>query len=253
MSDEWDFYFAKLNDALASLFVDLGIRESVPDPDRPWLLWTWVSFRQPREDGLSSAEEAPILYEIEDALTKAVNQNTRAVFVGRITAAGRRQFYFYGAVPGGFEAAVATAVNSFPGYEFCTGAKQDPEWSQYQNVLYPSPEERQRIKNRHVIEVLEKEGDSLKKARPVDHWAYFKSPQDRDGFIAEAASAGFKAIDQSELQDARAEYPYQVRLQRIDRVDWDSINETTLHLFRLARDLNGEYDGWETSVEKDEG
>ena len=71
MSDEWDFYFANVNDVVASLFVDLGIRDSIPDAERPWFLWSWVYFRHSRDDGLSSSEEAPILHQIEDALTKA--------------------------------------------------------------------------------------------------------------------------------------------------------------------------------------
>src|SRR5262245_35159471 len=103
MSDSWDFYFANVNDVIASLFVDLGIRDSVPDSDRPWLLWTWVYFRQPRDDGLSSSEEAPVLNEIEDALTKKVQETTEAELVGRITTAGRREFYFYGPQAGRFE------------------------------------------------------------------------------------------------------------------------------------------------------
>ena len=41
MSDNWDFYFANVNEMPASLFVDLGIRNSAPDPERPWLLWVW--------------------------------------------------------------------------------------------------------------------------------------------------------------------------------------------------------------------
>jgi hypothetical protein len=120
------------------------------------------------------------------------------------------------------------------------------------NVLYPSPEEHQRIKNRHVIEAIERHGDSLKKPRPVRHWAYFKSPQDRNQFIARAANAGFNVTDLPESDDSAAENPYGVTLERIDPVDWDSINEATLELFRLARDVNGDYDGWETSIEKDE-
>jgi regulator of RNase E activity RraB len=242
-----------VNDVIASLFVDLGIRDSVPDPDRPWLLWTWVYFRQPRDDGLSGSEEAPILYEIEDALTKEVKETTEAELVGRITTASRREFYFYGPVSDRFEKAVSSALKSFPDYEFDTGTKEDPDWSQYSNVLYPSPEEHQRMKNLHVIEALEEHGDSLKKARPVSHWAYFKSPQDRNKFIAKAVSAGFKVTDQSESDNSEAELPYGVTLERMDRVDWDSINDATLVLFRLAQEFNGDYDGWETSVEKDDG
>lgn len=252
MSDAWDFYFANVNGVIASLFVDLGIRDSVPNADRPWLLWTWVYFRKPRPDGLSSSEEAPILNDIEDSLTKAGKETAEAELVGRITTAGRREFYFYGPRPDEFETAVAIALKSFSDYEFDTGAKEDPEWSQYLNVLYPSPEEHQRIKNRHVIDVLEKHGDSLKKPRPVSHWAYFKSAQDRNTFIAKAVGAGFKVINQSQSDDLEADHPFGVTLERMDRVDWDSINEVTLELFRSAEQVNGDYDGWETRIEKDD-
>jgi hypothetical protein len=250
MSDAWDFYFAKVNDVVASLFVDLGIRDSVPDAGRPWLLWNWVYFRQPRDDGLSSSEEAPILHEIEDALTKEVKETTNAELVGRITTAGRREFYFYGPQPGRFAEAVASALKRFPDYEFETGTAEDPKWSQYLDVLYPSPENCQRIKNLHVIESLEKHGDSLKKPRQVSHWAYFAASPDRDHFIATAVSSGFKVTDQSRSDDPQTAHAYGVTLQRVDRVDWDSINEVTLALFRLAKEVNGVYDGWETSVEK---
>ncbi len=53
MSEEWDSYFCNVNDKLASIRVDLGIRSTVPDPNRPWLLWVWVYFERPRTDGLS--------------------------------------------------------------------------------------------------------------------------------------------------------------------------------------------------------
>jgi regulator of RNase E activity RraB len=252
MSEKWDFYFANVNDAIASLFVDLGIRNSVPDPNRSWLLWAWVYFRRPREDGLSSTEEAPTLLEIENPLTKKVKETTEGELVGRITTAGRREFYFYGPAPVHFEQAVASVLKSFPVYEFDTGTKEDPHWSQYLTVLYPSSEEYQQIKNRHVIEFLQKHGDSLKKTRPVSHWAYFKSPQDRNKFIAKAVGAGFKVAGQSESDNSEIQRPYGITLERTDRVDWDSINEATLALVRLAKEVHGDYDGWETSIEKDD-
>ena len=34
MPDAWDFYFANVNEVAASLFVDLGIRDSIPDTER---------------------------------------------------------------------------------------------------------------------------------------------------------------------------------------------------------------------------
>ncbi len=56
-------------------------------------------------------------------------------------------------------------------------------------------------------------------------------------------------IDESALLVARA-LPYGVTLERTDRVDRDSIDELTLDLLDLAQELGGEYDGWETTVEK---
>lgn len=249
MSDAWDFYFANLNNAIASLFVDLGIRDSAPDLARPWLLWSWVYFCQPRDDGLSSSDEAPILHRVEDALTNTVKEISEAELVGRITTAGRREFYFYGPRSDGFEEAVATALRSFPAYAFDSGAKADPNWSQYLNVLYPSPEEHQRMKNLHVVEALEKHGDSLKARRPVSHWAYFRLPKDRADFVSEARNRGFEVADQSETDNSEAERRYGVTLERTDHVDWNSINDVTLDLFRLAEQFGGNYDGWETSVE----
>ena len=89
MSDEWDSYFANVNDELASLFVDLGIRDSLPDPLRPHLTWCWVYMNQPRADGLSDGDEAPLLGAIEDDFLGSLKETA---FAGRITTAGRREF-----------------------------------------------------------------------------------------------------------------------------------------------------------------
>ena len=89
MPNKWDSYFANVNGELASLFVDLGIRDKSPDPGRPHLVWCWVYMNQPREDGLSSADEAQTLWTIEEDITASVRG--KATFVGRITTAGRRE------------------------------------------------------------------------------------------------------------------------------------------------------------------
>jgi uncharacterized protein (TIGR01619 family) len=251
MSDEWDFYFTNVNDVVASLFVDLGIHDSVPDPHRPWLLWSSVYFQHQSDNGLSTSDEASILYQIEDALTQAVEESTEAELVGRITTDGRMELYFYGPRSAGFEEAVANALKSFPEYEFDAGAQKDPEWSQYMDVLYPTPEEHQRIANRRVIDNLEEHGDSLKAPRPVSHWIYFKTSEDRSQFVAATVSSGFKVINEFVNDDKEPEYLYCVTLERVDHVDWNSINDVTLHLFRLAEQFGGDYDGWETSVEAD--
>jgi len=247
MSEHWDFYFSRVNDVLASLFVDVGIRTSVPNPKKPCLLWMWLYFKQPRADGLSSKEESETLWAIEDAISEAVAP-LGATLVGQITTAGRREMYFYGPSDQGWSEAVAESVGRFEGYQHDSGSQRDEAWNQYLNVLYPSARDRQRIKNRKVIEALEKEGDLLTKKREVSHWAYFPAKADRALFEKDVLARGFEVVDLGEHDDA-LNGRFSIRFKRIDAVDGDSINAVTLELLELA--AKGHYDGWETPVVRD--
>jgi len=117
-------------------------------------------------------------------------------------------------------------------------------------VLHPSPHDWQRIKNRHVIEALQKHGDSLEKQRVVMHWAYFDRDSSREQFVAHLTDRGYTVTSQGRVDDPNSRFPLSVAFERIDRVDWDSINEATVELWDLAQSLGGDYDGWETSVER---
>ncbi|WP_081979178.1 ribonuclease E inhibitor RraB [Lacinutrix jangbogonensis] len=46
------------------------------------------------------------------------------------------------------------------------------------------------------------------------------------------------------------EYKFVISVSRIDKVSYDEIDEYTLELWQKASDLNGDYDGWETSIEE---
>jgi hypothetical protein len=71
----------------------------------------------------------------------------------------------------------------YPEYSYRFGQKLDSDWSTYFNYMYPSKEIMQTISNRSVIENLQKHGDSLEIARPVDHWIYFKNEVDLNKFV----------------------------------------------------------------------
>jgi hypothetical protein len=251
VSDTWDFYIAQLNGKVASIFVDLGIREAAPDASSPWLLWAWVNFNSPREDGLYNPEEADALSQIEDSLSEAVGDSVGGTLVGRITSDGRREFYFYGPTFAGFEDTVTRAMKPFSQYGWESGYNHDPDWNEYLDVLYPSPSAWQTIKNCHVIERLQEHGDSLEKERPVFHWAYFANESARDQFVAAVKHRGYAVTNQAVLDDSDCRNRWQVRFERIDHVDWDSMNRVTIELLNLADSLAGDYDGWETSVETD--
>lgn len=248
MSDHWDFYFTHVNDKPASIFLDIDVNDDAPDPRRPWLLWVFVYFNQPRDDGFSSGEEAPALAKIEDALSEALSLNIGADQVGRITTDGRREFYFYGPKNDGLEGVTNEAMQAFPEYRWECGSDRDPEWNHYNDVLYPTPYDWQRMKNRQVVQQLEDHGDALDAKRVVTHWAGFDDKAGRKAFIEEIIRRGFTVADESDDDDPENPFPYSVSFEREDFVDWDSINEVTIELLDLAEEADGDYDGWETMI-----
>lgn len=93
-------------------------------------------------------------------------------------------------------------------------------------------------------------GDPLTKAREVNHWVYFKTVEDRETFFTEVSTKGFTLQNKGYIDDSN-EYPYSIQISRIDPVDSESVNDYTIYSYKTALEYNGDYDGWETSVETD--
>ena len=180
MSDRWDFYFCHIEDRPASIFLDLGIVDSVPVEGFHVLVRLRLIMRSPRPDGLSSREEYEVLKEIEDRLQEAAGVPPgRSMYVGRCTSGGFRDFYFYAGDRHAAESVLSGCLAGYPGYEFEMSSREDPTWDCYRSFLSPSERERQTIENERVLRVLEREGDDHSIVRPVSHWCYFRDPSSR--------------------------------------------------------------------------
>jgi Family of unknown function (DUF695)/Regulator of ribonuclease activity B len=247
LSDEWDFYFARVNDAVSSIFVDLGIRADVPIETRPWLLWVWVVLQAPTADGLATNDEGRALHPIGEALDSLVSATCGAQLVGRITGNGRREFYFYAAEPGELTTSVATAMKAFPQYKYETGSTFQPEWEQYL-TLYPSETNLERMRNRTQLAALAAAGDAHEVPRKVDHWLHFADEQSRAACRETLIAIGFSVEDEGLSDEEGAEMPFWLVMSRIDSVDKHSINGVTLELARLAGEYCATYIGWESPV-----
>ncbi len=108
-------------------------------------------------------------------------------------------------------------------------------------------EQKRILEDKHVVEYLKKNGDKLITPREVFHWIYFKTEEDAENFKNEVERENFIFVSQRKVED---DFPFQVELKRIDKVDIKSVNEYTSYLLALAEKNNGDYDGWETSLEK---
>lgn len=248
--EEWEFYFSNVNDKLGSIFVDLGLQKVAPLTDKPNVVWVSIKMNNPREDGLSSQEESAILGEIEDALVDKITSKHNSIYVGRLTSAGDRDLYFYFGDTTLYDKTFSEVMVAYPKYQFDFGTKEDKEWGGYFDFLYPLPQQFQSIQNRRVIDQLEKGGDNLTKSREVFHWIYFKSESDREKFLERIKNDNFIIVNKGS-DKSWGEFAYSLQIKRVDKVDQNSVDEYVIYLWELANEIGGDYDGWETSIEKD--
>jgi uncharacterized protein DUF695/regulator of ribonuclease activity B len=244
MSDDWDYFFLRVDDQAASIFVDLGIRSAAPVRSHPMMGYLRVVMRRPREDGLSSQEEFDDLIALEDRVTARIVRDGTAIYVGRNTSGGNRDFFFYAADPARFENTARTAMRDFAGYKYEMGVTEDRAWQTYFDFLYPSDADLQRIKNRRVCEQLEKHGDNVGNEREIDHFAYFPSPAARAAFADFVRAEGFAIASSADKPNADGQFGMQ-----FSRVDQPArIDEIVTSLLRKVTELGGEYDGWGCGV-----
>jgi uncharacterized protein (TIGR01619 family) len=245
---DWEFHFRSVDHKPGSIAVDLGLAKIAPVAEKPNLLQVSVQMVDPRPDGLSSLQETIVLQSLEDDLEEVLREYCKATYAGRLTANGYRKVYFYMGEPNGYAEHVQQVMQHYNGHGYTAKLTKDENWSRYFNFLYPEPEQLQSIKNRKVLEELESNGDDLSKARQVDHWIYFKTAEDRASFLQSIATENYSVVTSDYLASSE-DYPHRLHISRTDKIDQLSIDKVVLLLRRLAQKHNGDYDGWETSIE----
>lgn len=201
-----------------------------------------VEMRAPRPDGLSSEDEFDDLVAVEQSLE--ANLNDGAIYAGRCTTSGCRDFYFYVADVEAFFASAAAAMAGHPAYAYSTGHRPDPEWTVYREFLLPGPRDMQRIHNRRVVALLEEHGDRLTMPRWIDHRAYMPSDTSAETLQVSLFERGFSV----EVHHGDGSGAVIVDFKRIDAPA--EIERVVIPVFDLVRSLGGDYDGWGCEVEK---
>lgn len=243
MSENWNTYMTNIDNKPASFLLDM----------EPWgngeydhfvhLYQLRLVLNEPTEEGLTTNEEASVLYAIEDAIHDALSGHY--LFVGRITTDGRRDFFYYTDSEDGSEL-TSLAAKHIASHKYSVGrVEEDRPRSFYEKVLYPDQLHWKRMLNRQLVDKLTELGDDLKKQRPVNHWIYFSSEESCRLFIEKVQKEGFQIEDQNRQHDHDQ---YSLRISRKDEVQLHAINEVTDFLVRAAQECNGDYDGWETQV-----
>jgi regulator of RNase E activity RraB len=246
MSDQWEFFYCAIEGAPASVFVDVGICDSVPDESRPHRVIVTTFLQDPTDQGMTTDAEAEQLWKLEESLVRELRDAAGAVFVGRITTGGARSFYFYVANPVPVSDKTDDAFDQVPGYDHLVDIDADTEWSDYFETLYPAPVDWQQIFDRQLVEQLIEAGDPLTPAREVAHYLYFNSTEGRETFVEVVTALGFVVSDRSEQSEE--DHPHALRITRDDPVVMDHIHNVTRDLLSHAAPEGGIYDGWECEV-----
>ncbi len=168
---------------------------------------------------------------------------------GRITSDGRREFYYYGTQPEGFEDAVAKCMATFQGYSSDCGEQMDPEWRQYLDVLFPSDDDLERITNRNLVDRQIEQGDHPDIPREVDHLVYFEDEVGRDCFAGLVVAKGYRIVSKDQTEQGARRYP--ICIAKVQTTQLQVVNEAVLDLCKIAREHGGDYDGWGCVIQTD--
>lgn len=248
--ETWDVYMAQYKQGPGSTLINMSLKEFAPIKQFPYLLKTGVKLINCREDGLPAKEEFDILHQISDTIKSVIDVNLLNKSAGTFSYQCERLDYYYVNDTIGIRKLLEQAYQKyFPAYKYSIAIRDDESWEAYLTFLYPNDETLEYMSNDKLIQNLIKEGDDLSKPRQVDHWLYFKTGADRNKFVVTVLKEKYKVESKQFIKDAKLKY--QLQISRIDRVDISSISKITLALRKQAKELCGEYDGWETFVIKE--
>ena len=249
-TENWDSYPSPVDeDRVGFFFIDLGLVDIAPIADKPNLVRLRLNILQPDDNGMLDDQEAAVLNEMEDALVTTMASQFDGVYPGRVTIEGERSFYFYlGQKTAGYEEAFARVMADFPDYKYECRLQEDPKWENYLEFMFPEPVQLQSMQNRRVVYQLAQHGDQLTVPRTVEHWINFKTQYDREAYWNAVNAMGFELLEMATDEENDEGYSYSLHITRDDKVDYDSIDECVLPLWGLAKEYNGNYDGWETGI-----
>lgn len=246
----WDAYMAQYEKYAGSTTLNMDLIKTAPIKSLPFVVITGVTYKKCKEDGFPLQEEFDNLYKISDDANGAILSVTKSELAGTFTSQCERLDYIYvNDTLSVRNKLIRLYKEKYPSYKYYLNIKPDKDWSVYRTFLYPNEETQEYMYNQKVVIQLMNAGDKLTKQRPIDHWLYFKNKIGRDSFIKYVETKGFKIVGTDYVKDAAL--PYQLHLSHTSSIDLGILSSLTLQMRKKAKELEGEYDGWESMVVKE--
>jgi uncharacterized protein (TIGR01619 family) len=248
--ESWETYLATYDNKPGSTTVRMDLISSAPINEFQFVLVTGIKYESEREDGFPEKQTFNKLYKVADEIINLLNQNCKNIIVGSFTYNYERLEYFYLESEEGIKKKIQEFYQkNYPNEKFYINLKKDADWKYYKEFLYPNEETINYIADQKVVSQLIKAGDKLTKERRVDHWIYFSKKKELKEFEKDVKKLNF--VIESKDNNGSSERPFKIRIWKIHKVDINSVNLVSIKLRKLAKKYDGDYDGWETSVENE--
>lgn len=246
----WDTYMANYGEGkIGSTVLRMDLIDGVPFKEYSKVLITGVTYESSRDDGFPDEKTFEVLYEINDQLEAFLIKESRAVHVGSFTCDNERLCYFYIKNDQKLEKKLKRFYKTkFPDFKPYINIKEDLTWETYTKFLYPNEETLHYMYDMSVVRALMEGGDELNEKRRVDHWLWFKKEEDLKAFIPKSEAIGYTMEGFKKVEEKENLYSLQIWKEELP--DQNTIYSITSKLRALAKECNGEYDGWETFIIK---
>ena len=241
---DWENYIVPLNSKPVSINVDLGLKTIAPIKEDSMVIIVRVRLNQLDQQGMPKAEDAENLLNIEDRLVELLARQSGALFAGRFTQRGIREFYFYAPDTSGYRKALNQALQPYGAYQWLAQAKTDKSWSHYFEVLYPSELDFLRIQSKRK---LAQRDLSSGKAATLLHYLSFPDLVSMKKYLTELKSSSF-SIGFLPTDPDPTSGRFELVLQRKERLDIGWTEREIVPLYRKVLAFGGIYRGWEDNM-----
>ncbi|MFN5374961.1 MAG: DUF695 domain-containing protein [Chitinophagaceae bacterium] len=244
---DWENYISSIGGKPVSINVDLGLGQVAPIKENPFVVILRVKLRNPDQRGMPGIDEMNELDRMEGRLVELLARQVGALFAGRFTQRGIREFYFYAPDTLGYQKAINQSLFSLNEGEWLCQAKRDEKWENYFTVLYPTVLDRIKITSRKKLELMGVAEGKVLKNVDVEHYFEFDQIDGRTKFLITPEITGFKIVEMPGLPD-KSTGKYVLILRKKEDPDFSWIERRIVPLFNLTQKNGGSYKGWSEIV-----
>lgn len=230
--------------------LNMALKERAVGLGRPYAVILRTKYTDADRYGFPGESEKDKLDSLENDLEKVLSEKNGAIYAGRFTQRGLREFYFYVLDTVDYSAHLKDIMENYPSLPWLAKAVYDRNWTNYTEVLYPSDIEKEKMENRKMIMALQSKGDDLSRPRRIEHTLYFKIAQSRRTFLTTSSLQGFNVSEMPIEKSNDSEYPYQLIIWHFEKPEIKKMNAITLTLTHHALKNGGKYEGWQTKLLK---